>query len=166
MLREQSSSRTTITDCPKTPNKNWQQFLLDLAPQEIWQAAKLCKPSEPSGSLPALKNAAGKWITTLAGKADALEGGLFPPPPISTSTIHDFKANPEEERGALTAEELDLILGKINGNKAPGPDTLKATALKEAWKCESLKPHMLRLFEACVSLGYSHSCGGVVTQWY
>lgn len=137
-----------------TKQEHWQEFLLKLEPQEIWQAAKFCKPGEPSGSLPALKNSAGKWTTSLAGKADALEGGLFPPPPVSTTTIHDFEANPEEKWGDLKEEELQAIIQKINGNKAPGPDVLKATALKEAWKCEAFRPHMSRLFGACVKLGY------------
>jgi hypothetical protein len=51
-------------------------------------------------------------------------------------------------------DEAARVINGLNNQKAPGPDGIKAQAIKEAWKVEEFKQYAMALFRAYVENGY------------
>lgn len=132
----------------------WNNFLENVQGGGIWRAAKYCKPAAQPNTLPALRKSDGTRATSLTGKANALEGGLFPPPPPSKSTPLDYTPVVNKEWAKLYEGELYVAINGMNSKKAPGPDTLKAKAIKQAYQNIAMRHHLHCLFDACIRRGY------------
>jgi hypothetical protein len=131
--------------------KHWHTFLEE--PNNIWKAAKYCKPTKSAfDKIPMLKNGTME-IEEDQDKADLLLKTFFPPSiggAINTtpvqSTIPPIRDNPE-----LTAEEVGSAVQTLRPWKAPGIDGIPNMVWKETWP--TLQKWILTIFNASIRMG-------------
>uniref|UniRef100_A0A9Q8P3U7 Uncharacterized protein n=1 Tax=Passalora fulva TaxID=5499 RepID=A0A9Q8P3U7_PASFU len=105
-------------------------------PEQIWRLAKWArKPEDEKNSLPQfplIQDQRGQVQTTLKGKAEAFASHFF-----GTQVEADLSnipgahiPQPREASWHVDAKEIEGVIKKLKGNKAPGPDKIPNCYLK------------------------------------
>jgi hypothetical protein len=90
--------------------------------------------------------------TSLSDKVARLREGLLPRLP--SSEMDPPTVRPCSEWPKLAEREIDEAIAQLNDRKAPGPDGIKASAIRVACNNEAISPHLQKLFKTCVQYGY------------
>ena len=100
--------------------RHWIEFLESLSGPDIWLVNQYMKSSDRYNRIPHLQKPTGGKTQTEEEKVAVLRESLLPKTPASK--IPAPQAGPDPLWPDLTAEELQLALGEMAPNEAPGPD--------------------------------------------
>jgi hypothetical protein len=131
---------------------HWNKYVQSVRGKAIWKAYRYCKPSVCRGVMPPLQRADGSLAQTREEKEEALLEGIYPkilPSARPAPSVSYTGSWPKVEE-----DEAARAINTLTNQKAPGPDGIKAQAIKEAWRVEEFKQYALALFRACVENGY------------
>ena len=125
------------------------------SPSGLWKLIKWAKNrhTTTSGLTPTLVGLDGRSVEQPEGKADLFRETFFPPPPQADLRNTVGCEYPEAiVCPEITLAEIERAIRTASPNKAAGTDGITNNIIQSAM--EILLPHLHRLFNACLRLGY------------
>jgi len=141
-----------------TKKQHWIDWLENIEGNDLWTAKKYISSDPKDGGktrIPSLKIRNLDGTTTEANtnqdKSLLIAKSFFPLPPVDNLVPPDaIYPDPVEPHTPFTSAEITHAILKLNGLKAPGPDSICNIVYKQCTKI--LTPYLTHLFNAAFTL--------------